>query len=471
MAKSWSTSVDDLHLDWDPTSGRAGLADALRRAIRSGRLPRGTALPSTRALAADLGIARGTVTRVYTDLADEGYVRTRQGAPTVVTAGEGADSTPPVAPPPVERPRWSLFPGRPDLSAFPRNAWASATRKVLARSPVSAFDLPDPLGVPELREALAHHLSRTRGVVADPDRIVVCAGYSHGLSLLTTALRAQGLPRLAFENPSLWVHRDIATAAGLAVTGVNVDDDGLRVSDLTDPAVVVTPAHQYPTGVTLAPHRRTELARAAQQGLLVIEDDYDGEFRFDRAPVGAVQALAPERIVYAGTTSKTLAPGLRLGWLVLPRFLVHQVRSVLETGTRGVVGVLEQLVFAELLNSGAYGRHLRRSRTKYRHRRDRIVAALPEGLTPRGISAGLHVLVPLPEDGPGEADVLRAARRNSLELLPLGPHWITRAGQTPLRGVVVGYAAPSDHAFEPTVRALTRTFADASERSGRPIRP
>lgn len=454
--------MDDLHLDWDPAGGRAGLAEAVRRAIRSGRLPHGTALPSTRTLAADLGIARGTVTRVYTDLADEGYVRTRQGAPTVVTAGDGHDSAPPVSPPVVERPRWSLFPGRPDLSAFPRGTWLSATRRVLARTPVSAFDLPDPLGVPALREALAHHLRRTRGVVADPDRIVVCAGYSHGLSLLATALRAQGLPRLAFENPSLWVHRDIATAAGLAVTGVDVDGDGLRVSDLTDPAVVVTPAHQYPTGVTLAPHRRTELARAAQQGLLVIEDDYDGEFRFDRAPVGAVQALAPERIVYAGTTSKTLAPGLRLGWLVLPRFLVHQVRSVLEAGARGVVGVLEQLVFAELLNSGAYGRHVRRSRTKYRNRRDRIVAALPEGFTPRGISAGLHVFVPLPENGPGETDVLRAACRNSLELAALGPHWITRNERRSLQGVVVGYAAPSDHAFEPTVQALARTFADAS---------
>ncbi|EID55525.1 MocR-like pyridoxine biosynthesis transcription factor PdxR [Saccharomonospora xinjiangensis] len=470
MPESRSTPVDDLHLDWDPASGRAGLAEALRHAIRSGRLPRGTALPSTRSLAADLGIARGSVTRVYTDLADEGYVRTRQGAPTVVTAEAGQDvPLQPHQPPQTERPLWTLVSGLPDLSAFPRSPWLSATRKVLNRAPASAFDLPDVLGVPALREALAHHLRRSRGVVADPGRIVVCAGYAHGLSLLSAVLRARGLTRLAFENPSLWVHRDIATASGLTVTGVDVDGDGVRVADLTEPAVVVTPAHQYPTGVTLAPHRRTELARAARQGLLVIEDDYDGEFRFDRAPVGAVQALAPECVVYAGSVSKTLAPGLRLGWLVLPRFLVPLLRSVLEA-TRGVVGVLDQLVFAELLNSGAYARHVRRSRATYRRRRDRIVAALPEGFAPRGISAGLHVLIPLPDGGPKEADVISAARRHSLQLATLGPHWIT-SGERKYDGVVVGYAAPASHAFQPAIAALVCALTDASAHTSDKIRP
>ncbi|PRX49441.1 GntR family transcriptional regulator/MocR family aminotransferase [Prauserella shujinwangii] len=460
MTDSWSSAAPDLHLDWDPATGRSGLADALRDAIRSGRLPPGATLPSTRALAADLGVARGTVTRVYTDLAAEGYVRTAQGAPTRVASGVERPSSPPRSRPEKPVTRWTLQPGQPDLSAFPRTEWLAATRRVLQRTPATEFGYLEERGVAALRAALARYLARSRGVVADPDRIVVCGGHSHATWLLATALAARGDREIAFEDPSLWAFRRIAEAAGARVTGVPVDADGLVTSELDSPAVMVTPAHQFPLGVTLAPHRRGELARwASTAGAFVIEDDYDGEFRFDREPVGALQALAPERIAYAGTASKTLAPGLRLGWLVLPRTLVEPVRAAMaDSGWRPPV--LEQLVLAELLDSGGYDRHVRRCRGVYRSRRDRLLAALPEHLVPDGISAGLQLVLMLPGDGPGEDAVLGAARRHSLTVQPLGPHWV-RPGPHP-QGLVLGYGAPAEHAFQPTVRALLATLADVN---------
>ncbi|SFB16645.1 GntR family transcriptional regulator / MocR family aminotransferase [Amycolatopsis marina] len=445
-------------MDWDPASGREGLAGALRSTLRAGRLPQGSVLPSTRALALDLGVARGTVTRVYADLAAEGYLQTRQGAPTTVaTAGTPASSPPPPGTRP-STPRWNLLPGRPDVSSFPRTLWTSATRRVLRDVPAGSFGYAHELGMPELRAALARYLARSRGVLADPDRIVVCGGHAHAIHLLATALRDSGTSEIAFEDPSLPHFREVAAAAGASVVGVPVDDDGVVVSELDSPVVVVTPAHQYPLGVTLAADRRATLTRwADSSGALVVEDDYDGEFRFDRQPVGAVQALAPERVVYAGTASKALAPALRLSWLVLPRSLVGPVRAaLLATGWR--TPGLEQLIFADLLNSGAYDRHVRRRRLAYRTRRDRLLAAVPDGLRPLGISAGLHLVLMLPDSGPTEDDVLTAAARRRLDLHALGSHRM-RAGQHP-QGIIVGYAAPAEHAFTPTVDALLATLAD-----------
>ncbi|GHF21581.1 GntR family transcriptional regulator [Amycolatopsis deserti] len=443
MTGSWSSS--DLHLDWSPSDGRRGLADALRRAVREGRLAPGTALPSTRALAADLGIARGTVTRVYSDLTAEGYLRTRQGAPTRVAA----DTHTPAEPreksgPPTSAwfrdARWDLFPGRPDLSAFPRAAWASATRRVLQSMPAGAFDYGDPAGPAALREALARYLARSRGVLAEPDRIVVCGGYSHAIGVL-----GHLFDEIAFEDPSLPEFREGAARGGAEVVPVPVDERGIRVSELDSPVVVVTAAHQYPLGVTLAPERRSALAGWAAAGGLVIEDDYDGEFRFDRQPVGAVQSLAPERIIYAGGVSKTLAPALRIGWLVLPRRLVGPVRDTMAAlGWRAPV--VDHLVLAELLNSGAYDRHVRQRRVAYRRRRDRLLAALPREFVPEGISAGLHLVLRVPDEGA----VLRALRRRSVSVDHLSRYWV-RSGPG---GLVIGYATPAEHAFGPAVEAL-----------------
>jgi GntR family transcriptional regulator/MocR family aminotransferase len=451
MAISWSSS--DLHLDWRPETGRHGLAEALRRAIRDGRLSPGGALPSTRSLARDLGVARGTVTRVYADLAAEGYLNTSQGAPTKVSApgtpvvAVADQGQSPEGAPWVPKVRWDLYPGRPDLSSFPRTAWLSATRRVMQTAPANTFDYGDPQGSMALREALARYLSRSRGVVADPDRIVLCGGFSHGITALGHVLAEHG--DIAFEDPSLSRFRDAAATGGARIVGVAVDDQGLRVSDLDSPAVVVTPAHQFPLGVTLAPERRTALARwAGDTGGLVIEDDYDGEFRFDRRPVGAVQALAPERIVYAGTVSKTLSPALRTGWLVLPRALVEPVRTaVAATGWRSPA--VDQLILADLLGSGAYDRHVRQRRAAYRRRRDRLLAALPTGFTPTGISAGLHAVVSVPDDGEDEA--LAATLRHSVAVGGLAQHWIGEKRQS---GLVIGYASPAEHAFGPALDAL-----------------
>jgi GntR family transcriptional regulator / MocR family aminotransferase len=451
VTECWSSS--DLHLDWDPATGRRGLAEALRRAIRDGRLRPGSAVPSTRALANDLGVARGTVTRVYTDLAAEGYLSTSQGAPTKVTSR----GTPALAPPKDRRrpstalrvpdARWDFLPGRPDLSSFPRAAWVSATRRVLHDAPAAAFDYSDAPGPEALREALAGYLARSRGVLTDPQRIVVCGGFGHGITALGQVLADRG--EIAFEDPSLPQFREAAARGGARVTGVPVDEHGLLLSELDSPVVVVTPAHQYPLGVTLAPERRTALARwATEFGGLVIEDDYDGEFRFDREPVGAVQALAPERTIYTGTVSKTLSPALRIGWLVLPRALVEPVcAAVRATGWRPPV--LDHLVLTELLTSGAYDRHVRQRRAAYRRRRDRLLAALPPGFTPTGISAGLHLVL-----GFGEVDEEEAhatLRRQSVTVDYLARYWMTENRRS---GLVVGYGTPAEHAFGPALDAL-----------------
>jgi GntR family transcriptional regulator / MocR family aminotransferase len=469
MAENWSSQGGDLHVDWQPGSGSRGLADALRRAIRDGRLEPGASLPSTRSLAADLGLARGTVTRVYADLTAEGYLHSSQGSPTKVAVA-GTSASPPAgvlppgsathpepgrpALPPGPAVRWDLFPGRPDLSSFPRAMWLSAARRVVQQAPSRAFDYGDPLGAAGLREALARYLGRSRGVLADPEHIVVCGGFRHAITVLASALASRGVGEIAFEDPSLPQLREAAAATGLRVTGVPVDDLGARVAGPDCPAVVLTPSHQFPLGVTMSPGRRRELVSwAARTGGVVIEDDYDGEFRFDRTPVGTLQGLMPDQVVYAGTASKAIAPALRVGWLVLPRALVQPVGAAITlTGWRPPV--IDHLILAELMDSGAYDRHVRQRRAAYRRRRDRLLNALPSWATPVGIAAGLHLLVMLPPSGPAEAGVLAAARRNGVAIDGLGRYWMTGGPA----GLVVGYATPPDHAFGPAVDALVASL-------------
>jgi GntR family transcriptional regulator/MocR family aminotransferase len=452
MADSWSSSVD-AHLGWVPGSGRQALADAVRKAIRDGRWRPGAVVPSTRALAHDLGIARGTVTRVYSDLVAEGYLQTSQGAPTrVATAGAEALSSP--DPMYVRGPthRWSLEAGRPDASLFPRDLWLAATRRVLQHTPNDTFGYGEIRGSAVLRSTLSVYLGRSRGVRVDPARIVICAGFRHGISVLGRALRQIGITEMAFEDPSFHRFRDLAAGSGQRVVGVPVDGHGLEVAKLTSPAVVVTPAHQAPLGVTMAPARRTALA---QSGAYIVEDDYDGEFRFDRHQVGALQALAPERVIYAGTASKTLAPSLRLAWLVLPRALVDPVVAALETGATHPP-ILDQLVLADMISSGTYDRHVRRCRTEYRGRRDKVVASLPANLTPQGISAGLHLLLPLSTSA--EAAVPAVAARHSLAIHTLDLHRM-RSSDTP-SGLIVGYGAAARHSFGGALNALQHVLRE-----------
>lgn len=452
MTDEWSGSLD-VHLDWTPGTGRKGLAKAVRAAIRDGRWRPGAVVPSTRALAHDLGLARGTVTRVYSDLAAEGYLHTSQGAPTrVATAGAEALSQPrPASREPAMR--WNLLPGRPDSALFPRDAWLTSSKRVLQHTHNETFGYGEPRGSSVLRATLSAYLARSRGVLADPARIVVCAGFAHAMTVLGRALQDVGIGEMAFEDPSFHRFRDLAASTGQRITTVPVDGDGMRVSELASPAVVVTPAHQSPVGVTLAPDRRTALTRT---GAVIVEDDYDGEFRYDRQQVGALQALAPERVVYAGTVSKTLAPSLRLGWMVLPRSLVDPVIAALTT-SGAQPSLLDQLVLADMISTGAYDKHVRRCRIEYRSRRDRLVAALPRHLVPEGISAGLHLMVPLSEAE--EARVAPVARRQSLAVATVTPMVVREERH----GLIVGYGAPSKNAFTGALTALLEVLRDIRE--------
>jgi GntR family transcriptional regulator/MocR family aminotransferase len=445
----------DLHIDVPAGGRRAGLERALREAIRSGRLAAGSRLPSTRTLAAELGVARGTVAAAYDQLVAEGYLTARTGSGTTVAPlPPPVPFVPPAAAP--APPRFDLRPGAPDVSAFPTAAWLRATRRALSGAPAATYDYGDPRGHPALRAALAEYLGRARGVLAHPDRIVVTSGYVQALSLLA------GLHRVvAMEDPGLAFHREVVRRAGARVVPLPVDAAGARTDQLesTVDAVVLTPANQYPTGVTLAPARRravTAWARAG--GGLVIEDDYDGEFRYDRQPVGAVQGMAPEQVAYVGTAAKTLGPALRLAWMVLPERLVE---PVVEAKRHADVHteVVGQLTLAELITGHAYDRHVRAARSRYRARRDRLLARLRH--TPvRGVAAGLHALVPLPPGGPREPDVLAAAARHGLALGDLGSHWHA-PGDHP-QGLIVGYGTPTESRYPAALDVLARVLRSST---------
>lgn len=394
----------------------------------------------------------------------------RPGAPTRVAAGAAPAEPATADQVPADRPAFTLEVGVPDVSAFPRAAWVAAMRRALRTAPSPLLALGDPRGSAALREALASHLRRTRGVVADPARIIVTCGYSHGLAVLCRTLRTAGLDEIAMEDPCLDHHRTIAAGAGLRVRALPVDEDGASASPPAGTrAATVTPAHQFPLGMTLAPARRNALIAWASAGdAVIVEDDYDGEYRYDHQPVGALQGRDPERVVYAGTVSKTLAPALRLGWLVLPHRLVEPTLEA-KALLAGEVSSIEQLTMAELLQSGAYDRHVRRTRLRYRRRRDLLIdllAAHQPPLTPRGIAAGLHVVVDLPA-GTDEPELAARAAGNGLTLNTLTPLWHDPTGKP--AGLTLGYAAPPDHAFAETLATLATVLYSPQTRLERSV--
>ncbi|MET9957539.1 PLP-dependent aminotransferase family protein [Streptomyces sp. NPDC006326] len=460
MKESWATFGADLHLDLSAGRGlRAGLTEALREAARSGRLAPGTRLPSSRSFAADLGIARNTVAEAYAELVAEGWLTARQGSGTRV-AQRARPRARPAAAARVRGPArpgtaYSLLAGSPDLGGFPRAAWLSAARRALTGAPNEAFGYgTDPRGRVELREALAGYLSRARGVHADPERIVLCAGFAHALMLLAGVLRARRVREVAVEGYSLDEHRELLTRAGLRTRPLPVDGAGACTAQVPDGAgaVLLTPAHQFPTGVALTPQRRAAAVDWARTtGGIVLEDDYDGEFRYDRQPVGALQGLDPERVVYLGTASKSLAPGLRMGWMVLPAGLVDEVVAV-KGRIDWTSSALDQLTLAEFIRSGAYDRHVRGMRLRYRRRRDELVAAVAGRVEVSGIAAGLHAVLDLPEGT--QPSVLRAAAWQDLTLETLSRYAHPEAALPPREALVVGYGTPSTSAWSPTLRAL-----------------
>ena len=380
---------------------RRQLAGELREAIRAGRLRTGVRLPASRTLAAQLGVSRGVVTDAYEQLTAEGWLAARRGAGTVVAAAPAAEPAPPEAPRRAAV-RFDFTPTTPDVSLFPRRQWARAIAHAAAEAPDAELDYGSGLGSRALREALAGYLGRVRGTAADPGGIVVCGGYCQATRLLFTVLAERGVRRVALEDPSLNDHWDAAAHHGLEAIPVPLDREGLRVDALAASGadvVVVTPSHQFPTGAVMGPERRHALLAWARAGdRLVIEDDYDAEFRYDRRPLAALQGLDPARVAYVGTASKTLAPALRLGWMLAPTALAPALAAEKLAADAGSPA-LDQLALAHLIASGEHDRHLRRVRRAYAERRDRLVAALaeavPEGRI-EGAAAGLHLVLALP---------------------------------------------------------------------------
>jgi GntR family transcriptional regulator / MocR family aminotransferase len=467
MSKTWATSGLDLHLEPSGSKVRAGLEAALRDAVQAGRLAAGARLPSSRALAADLGIARNTVAEAYGQLVAEGWLTSRQGsgtrvadaAPAVAAAARTSRPQPPSPEP--RRFRFDLRAGSPDLSAFPRTAWLAAARRALNAAPARALGYGDPRGRPELRAALAGYLARARGVRTAPDRIVVCTGFTQGLALLCQVLRERGATTVAVEEYGQPGTLAVLAASALAPVMLPVDGSG-AVLDAAGhaQAALLTPAHQFPLGPVLSPVRRAQAARwAAATGGLVIEDDYDGEFRYDRQPVGAMQALAPEQVVYAGTASKTLAPGLRLGWLALPDHLIGDVVAA-KTRADAHTGSFEQLTLAELITSGGYDRHIRRTRLAYRRRRNWLLTTLADRAPQvrlTGVAAGLHAVAELP-DGLAEDEVIGRAARRNLVVHGLGGFALGRHTRGP--ALVIGYATPPGHAYTAAIARLCAAITD-----------
>ncbi len=447
----------------DPRSFHHQLEQGLREAVRSGRLPPASGLPSSRALAAQLGISRGVVVEAYEQLIAEGYLTSQPGGATRVSEAAAASRSSLPARPVAPTPRINFAYGRPDVVEFPRQAWLRSLRRVLERAPSERLSYLDDRGAVELREALAAYLDRVRGTAADAERIVICNGFAQGVALVLEVLRARGVRRIAVEDPG---QSDVVAAVrrfGLEVVAVPVDEQGIVVEALARTSATVailTPAHQFPTGGVLSAERRSALEAWVSTGdRLIVEDDYDAEYRYDREPIGAIQGLAPERVVYAGSVSKTLAPGLRLGWLLLPSAIVGPVAALKEATDRGSAS-LEQLALADFLTRGDFDRHLRHMRPLYRARRDTLLGALrtrlPE-LRPVGASAGLHVLAWLPADL-DEAAVIERAAAGGVKVDGVRRYHV--AGDGP-GGLLFGYGAVPEAAIEEGVRIIAAAIRRA----------
>jgi GntR family transcriptional regulator / MocR family aminotransferase len=439
---------------------RSQLEAGLREAIRSGRLQAGERLPSSRELARQLGVSRGLVQDCYDQLHAEGYLSTRIGSATRAAA-VGTHTTPAPTAPATSAPAPAIDfrSGLPDLASFPRGDWLWAQREVCRGAPTSALDYGDRRGSPVLREVLAGYLRRVRGAAADPQCILACTGFAQGLVLALRVLAGARVRQVAFEDPGYSDGETMAATvqAGLEPVPVPVDHDGIDVGALAASgarAVVLTPAHQWPTGVVLAPERRRALiAWATEHGATVVEDDYDAEFRYDREPVGSLQGLAPDRVVALGTVSKSLAPGVRLGWMVCPPSLVEAVTEEKRLADRGSP-VLDQLTVARLIESGRYDRHLRRMRTVYAARRDALVDALGRhapAVELSGLAAGFHAVAHLP-GLVDEQTVVAAARDRSVGLYGMSTY--RSSGATTPPQLVLGFGNLGERAIQAGIAAV-----------------
>jgi len=450
----------DLLVALDPR-GEAPLYEQLERtlrdAIRNGRLQAGARRPSSRALAGELGISRGVVTSAYEQLAAEGYLETRQGAPVRVAPGMRAHPPRPPSPSLVLKFAYDFSPGLPDLVGFPRERWLRSLRRAWREAAFGAVGYGDPRGASELREALADYLARARSAAADPEHLLVTTGFRQGLALTCRWLQASGLEEVALEEPGWHAQRLIVEVAGLAVTPIPFDAEGIDVEALrasSAEAVVVTPCHQFPTGVVLSARRRAELVEWAERGdRLIIEDDYDAELCRER--VGSLQGLAPDRVLYIGSASKRLTPGMRLGWMLPPSWLswaLISAKAIEDAGSE----ITGQLALADFISRGELERHLRRMRLRYAQRRDALWRALGSQLpdwSPAAAADGLHLVVHLP-GGVDEPALITAAARHGVGIEGLSLHSYT--GTCP-PGLVLGYASMVEAAIDRGVELLAQS--------------
>ncbi|HSS04802.1 MAG TPA: PLP-dependent aminotransferase family protein [Solirubrobacterales bacterium] len=433
---------------------------SIRGHIQAGRLAAGARLPSSRALAKELGISRGVVTEAYGQLAAEGYLLTRQGAPVRVARTVRSSGSRPPARSMLPSFPYHFHPGLPDLAGFPRDRWLRSLRAAWRQAPIDAVGYPDPRGVPALRQALADYLGRVRGVAAEPEQTMISTGFAQAFSLICRWLQSRGVERVALEDPGWHPQRLIVEQAGLEVVPVPVDADGLRVDALeavAASAVVVTPAHQFPTGAVLSRERRAALIEWAERGeRLIVEDDFDAEYRYDDAGLGALQGLAPERVAYIGSASKRLTPGMRLGWALLPSWLAWPLTQAkaIEDGGSEAIG---QLALHDFIERGELDRHIRRMRLRYQQRREALGEAmarwLPQVQVAEG-AAGLYELAELPEEI-DEAALLAAAAERGVGLEGLSLHRFNPEGPP---GLVLGFACMPEPAIEHGVRLLAEAL-------------
>ncbi len=462
---SWDLVLDLSETEDGPLYLR--LTRALRSAVRTGRLPGGSALPPSRVLAGELGVSRATVTEAYGQLAAEGYLTARSGSVTRVRPGlEWQPGEEPRTDPNPRPWRIDLGPGIADLNAFPRVAWAEAMRRAITGLPVGELAAAYPSGHPRARRAVAGYLRRARDADADEARTFLVPSASSGMRGLALALARAGRTEIAVEDPSWRNLRLICEQHGLVPRPVPVDDDGLRVDLLAElsgvRAVLITPAHQFPTGVALSPARRAALLEWCREvDGLIIEDDYDASFRYDRAQVAALQAMAPDRVALLGSVSKTLSPALGLGWMLLPPIWCEPVATELAgVGTSTV----DAVAFADLIETGRYDQQLRRLRLTYRRRRDRLAdrlaADLPD-LPVTGLRAGLHLVLGL-SDGTDVPALIRRAADVGLHLVD---HDRYRAAARPPGppALVLGYGNLRDAQVDQAVRLLAELITSSGE--------
>jgi GntR family transcriptional regulator/MocR family aminotransferase len=454
----------ELLIDLPPDGPRGkAVEDAIRAAIGDGRLAAGVRLPSTRDLSVQLGLSRGTINAAYTQLTAEGWLTAQTGSGTRV-----ADQATTMAPAPPRDPlaawvpKHDLAPGRPDISNFPRRAWAKALREAVTDAPTEALGYGDPRGRIELRTTLSAYLGRVRGVHVAPEHLVICSGFAQGLAVVTDVFAAAGVRSVGMENPAMADHVTTVSQR-MRVVDIPVDRDGMVVEELERSAAgaaVCTPAHQFPTGVALSPSRRAALlAWARQAGAYVVEDDYDGEFRYEGRTLPALQSRHPAHTVYVGSTSKTLGPAVRLGWIACPSGLLADVVEAKRLADRQTSPV-EQLALAALIDAGEYDRYLQQARRAYRGRRDRLLALVEErlpGVRVRGVDGGLHAILELPGTL-GEREVVAALREVSVRVHPFGNYVRGDGGGAGVTRIVLGYATPPAHGYSSAISALVEAL-------------